>query len=249
MFLKARTVCQCFKCGSAEISRPRRHSSSVQAAAMKLKRVIIYGRVSTAEQRHDSQISEVKEFCQRRFGDSASVSIITDVASGSKTSREGLDRMMNLVRRGRVDVVACFKLDRLGRSLPHLAAIISELDQHGVALVSTSQGIDTSNDSPAGRLQMHVLCAVAEFEKTLIVERVRAGQAAARARGIKFGRPATLSQHRAQVAALLESGLSCREVASQTELPLGSVFNISRALRRHRNGDANNKAEASECQT
>jgi DNA invertase Pin-like site-specific DNA recombinase len=218
---------------------------------MKQKRIVIYGRVSTVEQRHDSQIDEVREYCRRRFDESADLTLITDVASGAKTSREGLDRMMKLVRRGKVDVVACFKLDRLGRSLNHLAQVIAELDQHGVALVATSQGIDTNHDSPAGRLQMHVLCAVAEFERTLIVERVRAGQAAARARGVRFGRPATLSQHRACVTALLESGLSCREVAMQTELPLGSVFNISRTLRQHRNGApaVNNKAEPTECQT
>ena len=63
--------------------------------------------------------------------------------------------MMAMVRRAKVDVVACFKLDRLGRSVPHLAQIISELDQHNVSIVASSQGIDTNHDSPAGRLQMH----------------------------------------------------------------------------------------------
>src|SRR5437016_2335394 len=172
---------------------------------MKLKRIVVYGRVSTADQSHESQLHEVREYCLRRWA-SAATTTITDTASGAKTSREGLDRMMKLVRRGRVDVVACFKLDRLGRSLPHLAQIISELDQHGVALLATSQGIDTNHDSPAGRLQMHVLCAVAEFERTLIVERVRAGQAAARLKGVKFGRPSTLGQHKERVLTLLRSG-------------------------------------------
>jgi DNA invertase Pin-like site-specific DNA recombinase len=199
---------------------------------MKTKRIIIYGRVSTAEQRHDSQIAEVQDYCERRWGNNVPVTVITDTASGAKTSREGLDRMMQLVRRNKVDLVACFKLDRLGRSLPHLAQIISELDQHNVAIVATSQGIDTNHDSPAGRLQMHVLMAVAEFERTLIVERVRAGQAAARAKGVKFGRPSTLAQHKEQVCALLQQGLSCRAVARETNLPLGSVFNLSRAIRR-----------------
>jgi DNA invertase Pin-like site-specific DNA recombinase len=194
---------------------------------MKTKRIVIYGRVSTADQSHDSQLREVQEYCLRRWGDSVPINI-TDTASGAKTSREGLDRLMQLVRRGRVDVVACFKLDRLGRSLPHLAQIISELDQNNVAIVATSQGIDTNHDSPAGRLQMHVLMAVAEFERTLIVERVRAGQAAARAKGVKFGRPATLHIHKAKVSALLRSGLSCRCVAIETGLPLGSIFRISR---------------------
>ena len=138
---------------------------------------------------------------------------------------------MQLVRRNKVDVVACFKLDRLGRSLPHLAQIISELDQHNVAIVATSQGIDTNQDSPAGRLQMHVLMAVAEFERTLIVERVRAGQAAARLKGVKFGRPATLNQHKETVMELLRNGWSCRRIASEKDIPLGSVFRLSRTLR------------------
>lgn len=200
---------------------------------MKAKRIIIYGRVSTAEQQHDSQIHEVKEYCLRRWDDSPIITVICDTASGAKTSREGLDRMMALVRRGKVDVVACFKLDRLGRSLPHLAQIIAELDQHGVAIVSTSQGIDTNHDSPAGRLQMHVLMAVAQFERTLIVERVRAGQAAARAKGVRFGRPSKLHLRAAEVTALLKSGMSCRRVARQTGLPLGSVFRISRGPTNH----------------
>jgi DNA invertase Pin-like site-specific DNA recombinase len=198
---------------------------------MKTKRIIIYGRVSTAEQRHDSQIAEVQHYCARRWGDNAAVTVVTDTASGAKTSREGLDQVMQLVRRNRVDVVACFKLDRLGRSLPHLAQIITEFDQHNVAVVATSQGIDTNQDSPAGRLQMHVLMAVAEFERSLIVERVRAGQAAARAKGIKFGRPATLYQHKQTVVELLRNGWSCRRIALEKGIPLGSVFRLSRSLR------------------
>jgi DNA invertase Pin-like site-specific DNA recombinase len=198
---------------------------------MKPKRVIIYGRVSTAEQRHESQIAEVQEYCARRWANNANVTVITDTASGAKTSREGLDRLMQLVRRNKIDVVACFKLDRLGRSLQHLAQLIGEFDQHAVAIVATSQGIDTNHDSPAGRLQMHVLMAVAEFERSLIVERVRAGQAAARARGVKFGRPETLNPHRETVMELLKTGWTCRRIAAEKGIPLGSVFRLSRSLR------------------
>ena len=198
---------------------------------MKSKRIIIYGRVSTADQRHDSQLAEVRDYCAQRWPDCPSVQVITDTASGAKANREELDRLMHLLRRNKVDVVACFKLDRLGRSLPHLAQIISELDHHNVAIVATSQGIDTNHDSPARRLQMHVLMAVAEFERTLIVERVRAGQAAAKAKGVKFGRPSTLTQYVSKVSELLTSGLSCRAVSEQLAIPLGSVFSPSRKLR------------------
>jgi DNA invertase Pin-like site-specific DNA recombinase len=109
--------------------------------------------------------------------------------------------------------------------------MIGEFDQHNVAIVATSQGIDTNHDSPAGRLQMHVLMAVAQFERTLIVERVRAGQAAARGRGVKFGRPSTLGQHKEMVLELSKSGWACRRIAAQKAIPLGSVFRLSRALR------------------
>jgi DNA invertase Pin-like site-specific DNA recombinase len=197
---------------------------------MKHSRIVIYGRVSTGDQSHASQLREVREYCGRRWG-SAATTTITDTASGAKTSRQGLDQLMKLVRRGRVDVIVCYKLDRLGRSLPHLAQIISELDQHNVSIVATSQGIDTNQDSPAGRLQMHVLMAVAEFERSLIVERVRAGQAAARAKGVKFGRPSTLWRRKSEVVELLRKGMSCRKVAAEMGLPLGSIFNISRGLR------------------
>jgi DNA invertase Pin-like site-specific DNA recombinase len=105
---------------------------------------------------------------------------------------------MQLVRRNKVDVVACFKLDRLGRSLPHLAQIITEFDQHKVAIVATSDGIDTNQDSPAGRLQMHVLMAMAQFEKSL---------------------------------ELLRNGRTCRRIAAEKSIPLGSVFRLSRSLR------------------
>src|SRR4026208_2572886 len=109
---------------------------------------------------------------------------------------------MAKVRKDRVDVVGVYKLDRLGRSLQHLAQLISEFERHGTALVATSQGIDTSSSNPAGRLQMHVLAAVAEFERSVIVERINAGLAAARERGVKLGRPRTLDGHKAAVARL-----------------------------------------------
>jgi DNA invertase Pin-like site-specific DNA recombinase len=76
---------------------------------MKTKRIVIYGRVSTAEQSHDSQLHEVQEYCERRSGDNVAVTVITNTASGAK---EGLNQLMQLVRRNKIDVVACFKLDR-----------------------------------------------------------------------------------------------------------------------------------------
>ena len=126
-------------------------------------RAAIYTRVSTDRQSDDSQLGELRDYCQRRGWTPAAE--FRDVVSGAKFTRQGLDRLMADIRRRRLDVVVCFTLDRLGRSLPHLAQLVAELAAHGVALVCTSQGIDTSNDNPAGRLQLGVLMAVAEVRK------------------------------------------------------------------------------------
>ena len=137
------------------------------------QRIAIYLRVSTTAQDHDSQRNELTEYCQRRGW--ANVHWFTDTASGAKQNREGLTRLMEQVRRGKVDVVVAFKLDRLARSLSHLAQIIAELQAHAVALVVPSQGIDTYNTNPAAQLQLNILAAVAQFERELITERVNAG--------------------------------------------------------------------------
>ena len=153
-------------------------------------RVVIYARVSTDNQTHDSQLDEVRGYCQRRGW--LAVEEITDVASGGKSSREGLDRLMAQVRRGRVGIVVVFRLDRLARSLSHLAQMLADFQQHRTALVCPGQGIDTSNTNAAAQLQVNILAAVAQFERELIVERIRAGVAAAKARGVKLGRPRKL---------------------------------------------------------
>src|SRR5438876_6328251 len=155
---------------------------------MKAKRIAVYGRVSTDAQSHASQLREVRAYMRRRWP-KAEVTEYLDKASGARFSRERLDALMAEVRQGHVDVLAVYKLDRLGRSLQHLAQLLAELETHRTALVATSQGIDTTESNPAGRLQMHVLAAVAEFEREILKERVIAGIAAAREHGTKTGKP------------------------------------------------------------
>src|ERR1051326_5471289 len=192
-------------------------------------RTAIYTRVSTDRQSHDSQLTELHDYCRRRAW--TNVTEYRDVISGARFTRQGLDQLMADVRRRRLDVVVCFKLDRLGRSLSHLAQLVTELTAHGVALVCTSQGIDTSNDNPAGRLQLGVLMAVAEFEREIIRERVNAGLRAARARGVKLGRPSTLAAHQDAVGTLLAQGLGARAIARHLGLPVASAFKLVKALR------------------
>ena len=191
-------------------------------------KVVIYTRISTDKQTPASQLSELRHYCARRGW--KNVEELTDVVSGTKSSRDGLDRLMLAVRRGKVDVVVCFKLDRLGRSLAHLAQIIGDFAAHNVALVVPSQGIDTSASNPAARLQLNVLCAVAEFEREVIRERVNAGLAVAKAKGVRLGRPPAHDVHRAAVARLRSQGMSYRAIAKRLEIPATSVFEITAAL-------------------
>ena len=126
-------------------------------------------------------------------------------------------------------MIVCFKLDRLGRSLPHLAQIVGELTSHRVALVCPSQGIDTSGLNPASQLQLNILMAIAEFERSIIQERVTSGLRAAKAKGVRLGRPATLEQHGSAVRALIAEGLGVREIARQLKLPIASAFKLVKA--------------------
>jgi DNA invertase Pin-like site-specific DNA recombinase len=148
----------------------------------------IYLRASTDKQTTRAQRQELREICKRRGWNG--VVEYEDVISGAKFTRVGLDKMMSEVRRGRLDVVLCYKLDRLGRSLVSVAQLIGEMIANKVALVIPGQGIDTSSDNSAAKFQMNILMAVAEFERDIIRERTLAGLAAARARGTKLGRPA-----------------------------------------------------------
>ena len=195
----------------------------------------IYTRVSTNGQIHDSQLVELREFCRRRNWQN--VIEFSDTISGSKFSRQGLDSLMTQARKGRVERIVVFKLDRLGRSLPHLAQIVAELANHRTSLVCTSQGIDTSDSNPAGRLQLGVLMAVAEFEREIIRERVNAGLCAARARGSKLGRPSTLDQHKPAVAILVDQGKGSRVIARELGLPLSSVCKLVRSVRSAKHAD------------
>src|SRR6267378_5144831 len=190
---------------------------------MRAKRIAVYGRVSTDAQSHASQLREVRAYVRRRWP-KAEVTEYLDKASGARFSRSALDVLMTDIRQGRVGILAVYKLDRLGRSLQHLAQLIGEFEAHGTALVATSQGIDTSESNPAGRLQMHVLAAVAQFERSVIRERINAGLAVAREHGTRsgkpFGRPRTLHKHRDAVKKLMKRGVSGRRIAAKLHIPV-----------------------------
>src|SRR5512132_4175640 len=143
--------------------------------------LIGYARVSTSDQTLDLQKDVLeKAGCSKIF---------TDTASGAKAERIGLDEALNYVRSG--DTLVVWKLDRLGRSLPHLIETITGLNNRGIGFKSITEAIDTTTSG--GKLIFHIFGALAEFERDIIRERTQAGLNAARSRGRKGGRPKSLT--------------------------------------------------------
>ncbi len=190
-------------------------------------RVVCYLRVSTAEQNVDSQKLQLEEYCRRR-GWSQRVAWFIDHASGMKRERAAFNVMMDEVREGTVDILLTWKIDRLARSLNHLAQIIAALQTCKVALVCPSQGIDTTESNPCAQFQLNILAAVAQFERELITERVNAGLTAAKQRGVRFGRPSKKTKHFAQVKALFDEGLGTPAISGKLGLPYSTVSEIIR---------------------
>jgi DNA invertase Pin-like site-specific DNA recombinase len=148
-------------------------------------RAAIYARVSTLDQEPENQLAEVRRYVKARGW--APTEYVDRGVSGAKDRRPALDDLVRDAKRRRFDVVVCWRLDRLGRNLKHLITLLEELQSLGVAFVSLAEGIDAT--TPAGKLQMHILGAIAEFERARIAERVKAGLQRARAQGKRLGRP------------------------------------------------------------
>ena len=149
------------------------------------KLVAVYARVSTLDQEPENQLAELRRYAAQRGW--TITEYVDRGVSGAKDRRPALDRLVTDARRRRFDVVVCWRLDRLGRNLKHLVTLLEELQSVGVAFVSLGEGIDCT--TPSGKLQLHILAALAEFERARIAERVRAGLARVRAAGGRLGRP------------------------------------------------------------
>jgi len=169
-------------------------------------RAAIYARVSTGHNGQDPtmQTRELEEYCQRRGWEVAGCYVDTGI-SGSKESRPELDRLMADAHRRRFDAVAVWKFDRFARSVSHLLRALETFKALGIDFVSLSEQVDTS--TPTGKMVFTVLGAVAELERSLIAERVRAGIRNARAKGKRLGRP-RIAVDSARIAALRAQGCS-----------------------------------------
>jgi DNA invertase Pin-like site-specific DNA recombinase len=175
-----------------------------------------YARVSTVDQRLDLQLDALKTAgCKR---------VWSDTASGSLTERPELSQVFDHLRWG--DTLVVWRLDRLGRSVRHLVDVVAELGERGIGLRSLQEGIDTT--TPGGRLVFHVFSALAQFEREVVIERSRAGVAAARARGRVGGRPALMTP------AKLATARRLREGRDHTLEEIADVIGVSRStLVRH----------------
>src|SRR3989338_9015880 len=158
-------------------------------------KVGIYARVSTKEQNVENQMSELTKYCQARNYEIFKV--YTEVGvSGSKESRPSFDCLMNDAHKRKFDILLVWKLDRLSRSLKHLLNTLDTLNSLSISFVCYSDNIDTT--TPAGRLMFQMVGAFAEFERSLIRERVKLGLERVRQKGKRLGRPpAQINKHRA----------------------------------------------------
>lgn len=178
------------------------------------RRVAIYVRVSTTDQSTDNQRRELQEVAERAGWEVVGV-FADEGISGAKgrTKRPAFDQVLRLVTQRKVDVVAAWSVDRLGRSLQHLVETLGDLQAAGADLYLHKQALDTS--TPAGRAMFGMLGVFAEFEREIIRERVRAGMAGARARGKTLGRPRVPEETLARIRELRAQGVGMRKVARE----------------------------------
>jgi DNA invertase Pin-like site-specific DNA recombinase len=189
------------------------------------KHIAIYCRVSSKRQDHRSQLADLEA-----WGASQTLPVVwyRDSATGRNEERPGWQKLRSAIERGEVETVACWRLDRLGRSAKGLTALFDDLQTRGVNLVSLKESLDLSN--AAGRLVAHVLASVAHFETELRLERILAGQAAARSAGKTWGgrKPGTrikvTVEKERMIRRLHKAGESIAAIARATELSRPTVY-------------------------
>jgi DNA invertase Pin-like site-specific DNA recombinase len=196
---------------------------------MKPPKAALYARVSTADKGQDPEL-QLRELRVRAetSGWEIAAEYVDRGISGTRERRPALDRLMANANRGVFQVVAVWKLDRFGRSLRHLVNALAELEARGIAFVSLRDNLDLS--TPAGRLMFQIIGAMAEFERALIAERVRAGLAIARANGRRLGRQPRVDVDPARITALRAHGWSWRQIAADQKVGVGTVYRLAKRI-------------------
>jgi DNA invertase Pin-like site-specific DNA recombinase len=189
-----------------------------------MKKVAIYARVSTASQTTENQLLDLRQTAQR-MGYTIVAEFVDNGISGAKSrcDRPALDQMLKQATQRRFDMILCWDISRLGRSLQNLVEILTELQSLKIDLFFQQQGLDTSTSS--GRMMFSVFGALAEYERELIRERVIAGQQRAKAQGVKLGRPSKMNDGlRTAIKLLREKGMGIKQIAAQCQVGIGSVY-------------------------
>jgi DNA invertase Pin-like site-specific DNA recombinase len=187
-----------------------------------MKRTAIYIRVSTVDQHPSNQINELRQYAGQR-----GLHIVGEYTdhgvSGTKARRPALDKMLDDARRHKFDVVLVWSCDRLARSTKHLLQVLDELNFHGIQFLSQREAIDT--EGPLGRAIIVIVSAIAELERSLIVERVKSGMRRAKLEGRQIGR-SRLDIDRGQVIDDRRSGMSLTNVAKKHSISRASVCRL-----------------------
>jgi len=186
-----------------------------------MKRAAVYSRISTGDQHLETQLLDLREMAKGRGYEI--VREYTDVISGAKSKRPGLDSLMTDARRHRFDVVLVSAFDRIARNVRHFLEVLDELNHLGIQFVSLRENIDTGG--PLGRAMLTIIGAIAELERSLICERVRAGMRRAKLEGRRIGRT-PLNIDREQVVEDRRSGQSLTQVAKKHRISRASVCRL-----------------------
>jgi DNA invertase Pin-like site-specific DNA recombinase len=198
--------------------------SAKQGVREMTKRVAIYARVSTNQQTVQNQLDALREVASRS-GYSIVEEFVDEGISGAKgrTDRPALDRMLKDCAKRRFDMVMVWDISRLGRSLQNLIEVMNELQSMRVDLFFVQQGMDTSTAS--GRMMFSVFGALGEYERELIRERTLLGQQRARAQGVKFGRPKTVTDNTREAIRLMRSqGVAIRKIATTLGIGVSTCY-------------------------
>ena len=190
-------------------------------------RVAIYARVSTTDQSTDSQLLDLRRYVRER-GWNVYEEFVDEGISGTKDSRPALNELMNHAKKRRFDVALVWRFDRFARSTKHLILALEEFKNLGIDFVSYQENIDTS--SPLGSAIFTIISAVAQLERDIIAERVKAGLRRAKENGKKLGRP-QVEVDLEQVKDLRTKGYSTRAIAEELGLTKSTAANVVKNMR------------------
>ena len=188
-----------------------------------MKKVGIYSRVSTSEQSVDMQVSDLRRYCEQR-GFEIYKRYSDEGVSGTRDKRPGLDQLMSDAQKRKFDVVLVWRFDRFARSTKHLITALEEFKHLGIDFISYQENIDTS--SALGKMLFAISSAFAEFERSIIVERIKGGIRRAKEKGKALGRPKELNLDIDEIRSLRGEGLSLRKIAKKVNASPATVYKI-----------------------